>query len=178
MLFLAGEAGVIDINGTVIVELLTFLVMFGLLARYVYPEIVKQAEARQRAIAEQLAAAEKARAEADAHLKEAQAKLEDARKTAQGVIDAAGKSAEQLRQEMRQKAEEEARRITEASRKEIEAERDRAIQSVRGEVANLVVTATEKVIGETLDANKHKQLIDKAIAEVASGDGSRGRSGS
>ncbi|TMF00173.1 MAG: hypothetical protein E6I39_06305 [Chloroflexi bacterium] len=144
MLFLAGEAGVIDINGTVIVELLTFLVMFGLLARYVYPEIVKQAEARQRTIAEQLAAAEKARAEADAHLKEAQAKLEDARKTAQGVIDAA----------------------TEASRKEIEAERDRAIQSVRGEVANLVVTATEKVIGETLDASKHKQLIDKAIDQV------------
>ena len=48
MLFLAGIAGVIDINGSVIVELLTFLVMFGLLARYVYPEIVKQAEARQR----------------------------------------------------------------------------------------------------------------------------------
>ncbi len=173
MLFLAGIAGVIDINGSVIVELLTFLVMFGLLARYVYPEIVKQAEARQRAVAEQLAAAEKAHTEAEAQLKEAQAKLEDARKTAQGVIDAAGKSAEQLRQEMRQKAEEDVKRIAESSRKEIEAERDRAIQSVRGEVANLVVIATEKVIGETLDANKHKQLIDKAIAEVASGDGSR-----
>ena len=182
MFFLAGEAGVIDINGTVIVELLTFLLMFGLLARYVYPEIIKQAEARQRAIAEQLAAAEKARDEAEAHLKDAQAKLlyirdmlpvilEDARKTAQGVIDAAGKSAEQLRQESRQKAEDEARRIAESARKEIEAERDRAIQSVRGEVANLVVTATEKVIGETLDERKHKQLIDKAIEEVASGDG-------
>ncbi len=173
MLFLAGIAGVIDINGSVIVELLTFLVMFGLLARYVYPEIVKQAEARQRAVAEQLAAAEKAHKEAEAQLKEAQAKLEDARKTAQGVMDAAGKSAEQLRQEMRQKAEEDVKRIAESSRKEIEAERDRAIQSVRGEVANLVVIATEKVIGETLDASKHKQLIDKAIAEVASGDGSR-----
>jgi F-type H+-transporting ATPase subunit b len=171
MLHLAGVAGVIEVNGTVIVELLTFLVMFALLARYVYPEIVKQAEARQRAVAEQLAAAEKARTEAEAHLKEAQAKLEDARKTAQGVLDAAGKSAEQLRQEMRQKAEEEAKRIAESSRKEIEAERDRAIQSVRSEVANLVVTATEKVIGETLDEHKHKQLIDKAIAEVASGDG-------
>ena len=74
---------------------------------------------------------------------------------------------------MRQKAEEEAKRIAESARKEIEAERDRAIQSVRGEVANLVVNATEKVIGETLDLNKHKQLIDRAIAEVASGDGSR-----
>jgi F-type H+-transporting ATPase subunit b len=177
-MYLAGEAGVIEINGTVIVELITFVVMLALLARYVYPEIVKQAEARQRAIAEQLSQAEKARADAEAHLKDAEAKLDDARKTAQGVIDSAGKSAEQLRQEMRQKAEEEAKRIAEASRKEIEAERDRAIQAVRSEVANLVVTATEKVIGETLDVTKHKQLIDRAIEEVASGDGSRGRSDS
>jgi len=172
-MLLAGEAGVIDINGTLWVELLTFVVMLALLARYVYPEIVKQAEARQRAVAEQLAEAEKSRTEAEARLKEAQAKLDDARKTAQEVVDAAGKSAEQLRQEMRTKAEEEAKRIADSSRKEIEAERDRAIQSVRSEVANLVVTATEKVIGETLDSAKHRQLIDKAIEEVASGDGSR-----
>ena len=172
-MFLAGVAGVITINGTVWVELITFLVMLAVLARWVYPVIVRQAEARQRAISEQLAEAEKARADAEASLKEAHAKLEDARKTAQGVIDAAGKSAEQLRQEMRQKAEEEAKRIAESSRKEIEAERDRAIQSVRGEVANLVVNATEKVIGGTLDITKHKQLIDKAISEVAVGDGGR-----
>jgi len=172
-MFLAGEAGVIEINGTVIVELITFLIMLAILARWVYPEVVKLAEARQRAVTEQLAEAEKARADAEAQLKEAQAKLDDARKTAQGVIDAAGKSADQLRNEMREKAEQEAKRIAESSRKEIEAERDRAIQSVRGEVANLVVTATEKVIGESLDLNKHKQLIDKAISEVASGDGSR-----
>jgi len=177
-MFLAGEAGVIDINGTVVVELITFLAMLAILARYVYPEIVRLAEARQRAIAEQLKEAEKARAEAEAHLKEAHSKLEEARKTAQGVVDAAAKSAEQLRAEMRDKAEEEAKRIAESSRKEIEAERDRALQSVRGEVAGLVVAATEKVIGQTLDVNKHKQLIDKAIAEVASGDGRRGRSGS
>ena len=170
-MYLDGTAGVIDINGTVWVELLTFLVMFGVLARYVYPVIVRQAEARQRAIAEQLAEAEKSRADAEAHLKEAQAKLDDARKTAQGVIDAAGKSAEQLRAEMKDRAESEAKRIADTARKEIEAERDRALQSVRGEVAGLVVAATEKVIGETLDAGKHKELIDKAIQEVASGDG-------
>jgi F-type H+-transporting ATPase subunit b len=89
------------------------------------------------------------------------------------VVDAAGKSAEQLRQEMRAKAEEEAKRLAESARKEIEAERERAIQSVRNEVAGLVVEATEKVIGETLDGPKHRQLIERAIQEVASGDGSR-----
>ena len=173
MLFLAGIAGVIDINGTVIVELITFLVMMAILARYVYPEVVRIAEARQRAIAEQLTEAEKARGEAGAQLKEAEAKLTEARKTAQSVIEAATKSGEQLRQELKQKAEEESKRLTAAARKEIEAERERAIQSIRNEVAGLVVAATEKVIGETLDAAKHKQLIERAIAEVASGDGSR-----
>ena len=170
-MFLDGTAGVIDINGTVIVELITFLVMLAILARWVYPEIVKVAEARQRAVALQLTEAEKARVDAEARLKEAQAKLDDARKTAQEVIDSAGKSAQQLRAEARAKADEDAKRIVDGAKKEIEAERERAIQSVRGEVANLVVSATEKVVGETLDREKHRQLIDRAIAEVASGDG-------
>src|SRR3981081_1149099 len=150
-MYLAGEAGVITITGPVIVELVTFLIMLAILARYVYPRIVTLAEARQRAIAEQLKEAEEARGCAEQRLKEAEEKLNDARKTAQGVIDAAAKSAEQLRQEMRQKAEEESKRTVEAARKEIEAERDQAVRSVRSEVANLVVAATEKVIGEPLD---------------------------
>ena len=173
LLVSTGVAGVIEINGTVIVELLTFLVMLYVLARYVYPLVVQLAEARQRAIAEELRLAEVAKAEAEASLKDAQAKLEEARKTAQTVTDSAVKSAEQLRQELRQKAEDESRRTVESARKQIEAERDQALQSVRSEVANLVVTATEKVIGETLDDRKHRQLIERAVEEVASGDGSR-----
>jgi F-type H+-transporting ATPase subunit b len=170
-MFLAGVAGVIEINGTVIVELITFVVMLAVLARYVYPEIVNLAEARQRVVAEQLKEAEQARASAEERLKEAEARLDDARKTAQSVIEAAKKSAEQLRQEMRQKAEEESKRTVEAARKEIEAERDQAVRAVRSEVAGLVVAATEKVIGETLDDSKHRQLIERAIEEVSSGRG-------
>jgi F-type H+-transporting ATPase subunit b len=168
-MFLAGEAGVIDINGTVIVELVTFLIMLAILARFVYPEIVRLAEARQRAVAQQLEEAEKARKDADARLEEAQRKLDDARKTAQQVIDAASKSGELARQDLKQKADEEARRTVENARKQIEAERDQAIRSVRSEVADLVLVATEKVIGETLDDKKHQRLIQQAIEEVASG---------
>jgi F-type H+-transporting ATPase subunit b len=168
-----GTAGVIEINGTVIVEILTFLIMLAVLARYVYPEVVRLAEARQRAIAEQLREAEKARADAEANLEEARAKLEEARKSAQNVIDVASKSGEQLREELRRKAEEESARTVENARKQIESERDQAIRSVRAEVADLVVQATEKVIGEVLDERKHTALIERSIEEVASGDGRR-----
>ena len=140
-----GTAGVIDINGTVIVEILTFLVMLAILARYVYPEVVKIAEARQRAIADQLAEAERAKEEAEAKLQDARRQLDDARQTAQQVVDSANKSGEQVRQDLKQKAEEEARRIGESARKEIDAERERALASARTEVAALVVAATQKV---------------------------------
>jgi F-type H+-transporting ATPase subunit b len=173
MTFLAttGTAGVIDINGTVIVEILTFLVMLAILARYVYPEVVKIAEARQRAIAEELSAAEKARADAEARLQEAEAKLADARRTADTVVDGANRSGEQLRQELREKAEAEYQRVVDSAQKDIDAERERALESARAEVAGLVVAATQKVIGETLDERKHHQLIERAIEEVASGNG-------
>lgn len=175
------DAGPLTINATLVVELVGFLFMILFLSyvplpflgipKPVFPWIVSVAEARQREITAQLEAARKDREDAEARLAEAQSKLDDARKTAQTVIEGANKSAEQLRQELRQKAEEESKRTIDNARKEIEAERERAIQSVRSEVAELVVTATEKVIGETLDDTKHRQLIDRAIAEVASGDG-------
>jgi len=66
---------------------------------------VRLAEARQRQVVEQLKEAERERTAAEARLKDAEAKLDEARKTAQSVIDAAGKSAEQLRQELKGKAE-------------------------------------------------------------------------
>jgi F-type H+-transporting ATPase subunit b len=175
-------AGPLSLNATLVVELIGFLFMVLFLTyvplpflgipKPVFPWIVSVAEARQREITAQLEAARKEREEAEERLKEAEAKLTEARRTAQTVIEGATKSAEQIRQELRQKAEDESKRTIEAARKEIEAERERAVQSVRNEVANLVVAATEKVIGETLDDTRHRQLIDKAIQEVASGNGS------
>ncbi len=175
------DAGPVTINGTFIVEVIAFILMIIFLAKVplpflgipkpVYPWIISIAEARQRAITEQLQQADKARADAEARLKEAEAKLADARKTAETVIEGANRSGEQLRQEQRQKAEAEYQRIVANAQKDIEAERDRALQSARNEVAGMVVTATQKVIGETLDEHKHRQLIERAIEEIASGDG-------
>jgi F-type H+-transporting ATPase subunit b len=177
------DAGPLTINGTFWVEVIAFILMVIFLAKVplpflgipkpVYPWIISIAEARQRAISEQLAEAEKARADADARLKEADAKLVDARKTADTVIEGANRSAEQLRVEMRQKAEAEYQRIVDSARGDIEAERERALQSARNEVAGMVVAATQKVIGETLDDQKHRKLIEQAIQEVGSGDGRR-----
>ncbi|TMD52903.1 MAG: F0F1 ATP synthase subunit B [Chloroflexi bacterium] len=160
------QAGLLDLSLSFVAEVIAFLVMVGVLARWVYPRVMAAAESRQRQIADQLRAAERARQEAEERRAAADRELQEARGRAGEIIDGAGRTAEQLRGELRARAEEEARRIVESARREIEAERRKALDSVRGEVADLVVAATEKVVGEALDGQRHRRLIDEAIAQV------------
>ena len=171
-LYLAAEppsAGLLDLTLSFVVEVIAFIAMILILGRWVYPRVMAAAEQRQRQIGEQLEAAERSRQEAEQRLKDAEARLQEARGRAAEVLEAASRSADQVRADLRGKAEEEARRIVDNARRDIEAERRQAIASVRGEVADLVVAATEKVVGQTLDDGRHRSLIEEAIAQV-SGD--------
>ena len=175
------DAGVLALNGTFIVETIAFLLMLLFLSyvplpflgitKPVFPWIIGIAEARQREITARLQEAEQARQEAESRLQEADAKLIEARKTADTIVEGANRSGEQLRADLRQKAEAEHKRIVDSAQRDIAAERDRALEGARNEVAGMVVAATEKVIGQTLDERKHRDLIERAIQEVASGDG-------
>jgi F-type H+-transporting ATPase subunit b len=165
------QAGLLDLSLSFVAEVIAFLAMVAILARWVYPRVMVAAEARQRQLAEQLEAAERTRREAEERLGDAEARLQEARRQAAEILEGAGRSGDQLRAELRQRAEEEAQRVIENTRREIEAERQRAVDSVRGEVADLIVAATEKVVGEALDDQRHRRLIDEAIAQV--GQGSR-----
>lgn len=171
------SAGLLDLSLSFVVEVIAFVAMILVLGRWVYPRVMAAAEARQRQISEQLAAAERSRQEAEERLRDAEAKLNEARGHASEIVEGAHRTASQLRADLRAGAEEEARRVTESARREIEAERKKAIDSVRGEVAELVVAATEKVVGETLDERRHRALIDRAIAEVGKAPGNGGSRG-
>ncbi|MGH7911149.1 MAG: F0F1 ATP synthase subunit B [Candidatus Dormibacteraceae bacterium] len=160
-------AALLEINATLVIEIVAFLLLVGILARWVYPVITRVATARQQAISRALDQAEQDRQGAEARLKEATGQLEEARQQASQVVAGAGRSADQIRQEARERASAEAQRIAAAAAQDIEAERVRAIQSVRADVADLVARATERVIGESVDDQKHRQLIEQAIASVA-----------
>lgn len=175
------EAQLLEINATFWIEAAAFIL--SILVLYygvpplgvpsVYRRVIDAAERRQRQVGQQLEAAEKARKEAEERREQAEARLREARAQASQIVEGANKSAEQLRAELKQKAEDEAKRITETARREIDAERQQAVDQVRAEVAELVVAATEKVLGESLDQKRQYQLIERAIKEVG-GDGRRG----
>ena len=172
-MYLDGSASIITINGTWVLEVVAFLVMLGILWRWVYPPIAAAAERRQKVIADQLAEAEKRNKDAAQALQDAQKKLDEARAQAQEVIAGAARSGDQLREELKARGEEEAKRQVEKAVKEIEAARQQAVESVRSQVADLVIQVTQKVAGEAIDAEGHRKLIEKAIEEVGAEVGGR-----
>ena len=160
------DAGLLDINGTLIAEIIAFLLMLGVLARWVYPPIIKAAEARQLQIKQQLEQAEKARKEAEARLQGAQEEIQQARLQAGQIIEQANRAAERIQQEAQEKAREEARRIVEGAGRDIDAERQQAIHAIRLQMADIVTGAVRRIVGESLDGERHRQLIEAAIEQV------------
>ena len=157
-------------NMTFFVELLAFIVILGLIARYILPPIQRAIQQRQEEIQNALDQAEQAKRERVAADEEYRAKLEEARHEARTVIERANRMAEQLREDARTKGQEEYDRVVARADTDIQRATERAREELRLQVADLVIAAAERVIGQELDAGRHRALIDEAIAGVGTGE--------
>ena len=165
-------------NATLIVEIVAFLVVLGFIAKYVLPPLNKAMAARADHIRNSIQAAEDARTEAEAAVVKRRELLELARGEARAIVDQANATADQLREEGRQRGQEEYERLLADARVEIEQERQRARDEVMEDVGALVLRAAEQVIGGALDAERHRSLVNDAIvAAQASAPGGSGVSG-
>jgi F-type H+-transporting ATPase subunit b len=153
-------------NGTFVVELVAFLLVLAALARYVLPVLNKQMEERQRTIRQALDDAETARRRAEEAEAEYRRTIETARQEARGTVDEAAKLGEQLRAELRQRGDQEYERIISRAQSDIDSSARRAAEELRQQLADMVITVVEKVVGEGLDTQAHRSLIDRTIAEV------------
>lgn len=163
---MVGSSNFLVPNATFIVELIAFLLVVFIIARYILPYITKQMDERQATIRQALADAEEAKRRA-AEAEEAYKRvITEARSEARSVVDEANKLGEQVRADRRTQAEEEYERIVARARDDIEAQTRRATEELRRGAADLAVTVVEKVIGEGLDPQAQKSLIDRTIAEV------------
>jgi F-type H+-transporting ATPase subunit b len=160
------DAGLLTINGTLIAQLLIFLIMLGVLYRLAWGPLLRILNERRARIAQGVEATQRALQELEAAEKERQAKLEEARREGQAILDRIAKQAEDLRKELEAKAREQAEGLIAKARAEIQQERQKAVQDLRSQVADLAVMAAGRIIGESLDSKKHRELIERTIEEA------------
>ena len=107
--------------------------------------------------------ADNARNEARELLEQNRAILAEARSESAQILAEARKVADAQIQRAKDEAEIERQRRLEDTRKQINAETVRAIDQIRGEVADLTLEATQRVVGKVLDSDDQRRLIDEAI---------------
>jgi F-type H+-transporting ATPase subunit b len=123
-------------------------------------------EARERALQQQLDEAERNRAESAALLAEHKKLLAEARTQAHGLLVEARTSAEKERALAMEKTLQEQQQMLERARRDIGAERDRAIAELRREAVDLSLAAASKLIGERLSSDTDRKLVQEYLANL------------
>jgi F-type H+-transporting ATPase subunit b len=153
---------------TFIFELVAFLIVLGVIAKYVLPPLTTAMNARQETIQKALADAETATRRAQQAEDDYRKTIEVARNEARSVLDEAKRLGEQVRTDLRERGEAEYQRIVTRAQSDIDASVRQAREQVRQQTAELVIAVVERVVGEVLDAESQRRLIDRTIADVES----------
>jgi F-type H+-transporting ATPase subunit b len=152
--------------GLMVWTLLVFAITMALLAKYAFPSISSALERRQRTIEESLDTAERTRAEAEQILTEYRERLKEAREQADEIIQRARQTAESHEHEAKERGQELVAEASQRAQREIEVATKRALGELRSEVADLTITATEKVTRKALDPADQKRLVEEALSEL------------
>jgi F-type H+-transporting ATPase subunit b len=164
-----------------LVGAIAFGVLFVFMARWVLPVVNRTLEARQQKIRSDLERAEEARREAERELAEYRSQLAGAREEANRIIEEARRTAEAMRRDLVDRAEREYQAILSRAQDEVRAERDRVFQELRAQVGELSLALAGRMVGESLDRDRHLRLVDDYIRELGalapSGNGQASGSG-
>jgi F-type H+-transporting ATPase subunit b len=156
----------------VITQALSFLIFLAILYFAAFRRIGGVLEERRSRIEQGLQDAEQARRDRESAEAERIATLQEARREANEILARAQKVAQETRDADIAATKAELERMRERAAADIDAEKQRAIADLRGEVAELALRAAGRVVGETLTAERERRLVADFLAET--NDSSRG----
>jgi len=148
-----------------LVFVINFAILLALLGIVLYKPVLKMVDERSNKIKESMEQAEAMREEYARAQEEVQKQIRRAREEGQALIAQAAQIGERVREEAGEKAVQEAQALVDKTRVELERERDKAMDDLRREFADISIMAAEKVIKERLDKEKHRQLIEQTLEE-------------
>jgi F-type H+-transporting ATPase subunit b len=156
----------LSINATLIIQMIVFAILVWFTMKFVWPPITAALDERAKKIADGLSAADKAKSELAVANKKVEAQLSAARDDAAKRLADAERLAQQMVEEAKGRASEEAAKIIAAARAEAEQESVKARQILRDQVAGLAVKGAEAILRKEVNASVHADLLNSLKAEL------------
>jgi F-type H+-transporting ATPase subunit b len=146
-----------------------FAIVFGFLYWKGYPAIKKGMNDRTEKIRADIHAAESQRTEADTVLAEYRSQLSEAKAEGARIIEEARQTADGLKRDLQAQAEADIAELRAKNVADIEAAKVQAISDLRSEVANIAISAAERVVERNLDHDTNTALVESFISQVGAG---------
>jgi F-type H+-transporting ATPase subunit b len=161
-----GSGSLIDVNRTLVVQLVSFLLLLAVLYKLLYQPVLAALEGRSVAIQQQLAEAQAAREEAQRQLGAMEERIRAAQAEAQGLRERALREAAELRERLSAEARQEAARLVETAQAQVGQEVRRARAALRAEVGELATQIAERLVRKSLNDEDHQRLVREALARI------------
>ena len=155
-----------SITGTLLIQVIVFLILVGFTMKYVWPPIAKALDDRAAKIADGLSAADKAKAELTSANRRVEEQLQTARKDATQRLADAERLAQSMVEEAKSRASEEGAKIIASAKAEAEQEALKARETLRDQVAALAVKGAEQILRKEVNPQVHAALLSQLKTEL------------
>ncbi len=153
----------------VIVSAVNFIVFFLIVKSLAFKGLTQTLDTRRARIEQGLKDAEQARKDRESAEQERLAAVQEARREANEIINRAQKVASETREQDIAATRDELTRMKERAAAEIDAEKQRAIAELRGEVTDLALAAAGRVVGDSMTSDRQRKLVADFLAEPIGG---------
>ena len=155
-----------SITGTLIIQMIVFLILVGFTMKFVWPPIAAALDERASKIADGLAAADKARSELTAANQRVEAELARSRNETAALLADAERRGQQIVEEAKARATEEGNKVLAAARAEAEQATVKAREALREQVAALAVRGAEQILRKEINPGVHAELLNRLKTEL------------
>ena len=152
--------------GLIIWTIVTFVLVLIVLSKTAWKPLLSMLNEREERIREAMALAEKAREEAQVSAAENKKAMAQAQAEVQAAINKAREDAERVGREVRERAEHEAQQLLLQAQRTIVQERDKALQELRQQTAELAILAAGRLLDENLDSERNRKIVDDFINRI------------
>ncbi|WP_293887097.1 F0F1 ATP synthase subunit B [Streptococcus sp. A12] len=144
----------------------SFLLLIFLVKKFAWGNITSILDARAEKITNDIDQAEEARKKAEELAAKREEELAGSRQEATTILETAKETAEKNKAHILSEANQEALRLKEKAQLEISQNKEEAMNSIKGDVADLTVNLAGKLLSQQLDSEGHRQLIDRYLNEL------------
>ncbi len=155
-----------DINVTLIGQMITFAIFVVFTMKFVWPPLRKALEERKEKISDGLASADRASRELEVARRQSDKVIKEAKAKATEVVDNAYVRAHKVEEQAKLEAAAAADKIKSMAMADLDQEKIKAREELKQEIVELAMAGASKIISTEVDRKTSKDILKEFVAKV------------